>query len=244
VDHRVLAGRRVVVTRAAEQADALAELLRSRGAVPVVVPLVRMEPVETGVAELADVVPSDHDWLVVTSPNGAQAWGSVHRTWPRRIAAVGTATAGALRELGAQVDLVPGLQRAEGLVSAFGAAPPEGGSVLLVQAAGADVTAAEGLRALGWRVRAISPYRTVPALPTAGQQLAALSADAVLFASGSAASAWVQVFGTSGPPIVVAMGPSTAAAAEAVGLKVSLVAADHSLSGMVDALQRHLEQDV
>jgi uroporphyrinogen-III synthase len=40
------------------------------------------------------------------------------------------------------------------------------------------------------------------------------------------------------------MGPSTAAAARAAGLKVALVAADHSLSGMVDALQRHLEQDV
>jgi uroporphyrinogen-III synthase len=116
--------------------------------------------------------------------------------------------------------------------------------VLLVQAVDAEPTAAEGLRALGWRVHAIAPYRTVPALPTAAQQLAAFSADAVLFASGSAARAWVQVFGTTVPPIVVAMGPSTAAAAEAAGLKVSLVAADHSLSGMVDALQRHLEQDV
>lgn len=241
--HHALVGRRVVVTRAAEQADALADLLRSRGAVPVVAPLVSVAPVESGVAELAAVVPSDHDWLVVTSPNGARAWGSVHRTWPRRIAAVGTSTADALRGLGADVHLVPEVQRAEGLVSAFDEAPPQGGSVLLVQAADAEPTAAAGLRALGWRVRAIAPYRTVPALPTAGEQLAALSADAVLFASGSAARAWVQVFGTSGPPIVVAMGPSTAVAAEAVGLKVSLVAADHSLSGMVDALERHLEQD-
>lgn len=244
MDHRALAGRRVVVTRAAEQADDLAELLRSRGAVPVVVPLVQVQAVEAGVAELAAVVPGDHDWLVVTSPNGARAWGSVHRTWPRRVAAVGAATADALRALGAQVHLVPDLQRAEGLVSAFEPAPPRGGAVLLVQAAGAAATAADGLRALGWQVRAISPYHTVPALPTAGQQMAALSADAVLFASGSAARAWVQVFGTSGPPIVVAMGPSTAAAAEAVGLKVALVAADHSLSGLVDALQCHLEQDV
>lgn len=92
--------------------------------------------------------------------------------------------------------------------------------------------------------RPLGPYRTVPAVPTAAQQLAAFSADAVLFASGSAARAWVQVLGTSGPPIVVSMGPTTTAAAQAAGLKVSVEAADHSLSGMVDALERHLEQDL
>lgn len=241
---RVLAGRRVVVTRAAEQADALAELLHERGAVPVVVPLVRIEPIEAGMAELAAVVPSDHDWLVVTSPNGARAWASVHRTSPRRAAAVGTATAEVLRELGVPVHLVPEVQRAEGLVAAFEPAPASGGSVLLVQALDAEPAAADGLRALGWVVTTIAPYRTVPALPGAALQLSALSADAVLFASGSAARAWVEVFGTSGPPIVVAMGPRTAAAAEATGLKVSLVAADHSLVGMVDALERHLDQDL
>ncbi|MFM7684350.1 MAG: uroporphyrinogen-III synthase [Actinomycetota bacterium] len=241
---RVLEGRRVVVTRAAEQADALADILRDRGAVPVVVPLVHVEPVEAGVAALAAVVPSDHDWLVITSPNGAAAWGAVHRTWPRHVAAVGTATAAALRGLGAEVELVPEVQRAEGLVTVFEAAPAHGGSVLLVQAFDAGSVAADGLRALGWRVHPVAPYRTVPAVPTAAQQLAAFSADAVLFASGSAARAWVQVLGTSGPPIVVSMGPTTTAAAQSAGLKVSVEAADHSLSGMVDALERHLEQDL
>jgi uroporphyrinogen-III synthase len=86
----------------------------------------------------------------------------------------------------------------------------------------------------------VAPYRTVPAQPTAGAQLAALSADAVLFASGSAVRAWVAVFGTATPPLTVAIGPQTAAAAAALDLKVDLVAADHSLSGMVAALEEHL----
>ena len=50
----------------------------------------------------------------------------------------------------------------------------------------------------------------------------------------------VAVFGDTTPPLVVAIGPETAAAAEQVGLKVALVAADHSLSGLVAALERHL----
>ena len=92
----------------------------------------------------------------------------------------------------------------------------------------------------GWNVTEISPYRSAPAHLTAGQQLAAMSADAVLFTSGSAARAWVGVFGQTTPPIVVAIGPQTALAVEQAGLKVSLVAADHSLPGLVAALGSHL----
>ena len=112
--------------------------------------------------------------------------------------------------------------------------------MLVVQAAAAAPELAQGLEAAGWQVTVVAPYRSAPARPSAGQQLAALSADAVLFASGSAARAWVQVFGTSTPPLVVAIGPSTAAAAEEAGLKVALVAADHSVPGMVAALEWHL----
>jgi len=82
----------------------------------------------------------------------------------------------------------------------------------------------------------------VPARPTADQQQAALAADAVLFASGSAARAWVRVFGDAAPPIVAVIGPQTAVVSEQVGLKVDLVATDHSLHGLVDALERHLSR--
>jgi uroporphyrinogen-III synthase len=110
------------------------------------------------------------------------------------------------------------------------------GTVLVVQAGGATPELAEGLTTLGWTVTIVAPYLTVPARPTAQQQLAALAADALLFAAGSAAKAWVQVFGDTTPPVVVAMGPQTAAAATAAGLKVTVVAADHSLEGLVAAL--------
>jgi uroporphyrinogen-III synthase len=103
---------------------------------------------------------------------------------------------------------------------------------------------ADGLSALGWQVTVVAPYRTTSTRPSAGVQLAALAADAVLFASGSAARAWVNVFGPSTPPIVVTMGPRTAAAARGFGLKVSAVATDHSLQGLVDALERLLDPTV
>ena len=233
-----LAGRRVVVTRSSSQAGSLAGLLEARGAVPVVVPLVEQLPVPDGVAQLAALRPDAFDWLVVSSPNGAQAYADVHAAIaPARVAAVGATTAAALADAGITATLVPSTQSAAGLVDVF---PRGTGRVLLVQAVDAAPTLADGLRAAGWQVTVVMPYRTVPARLSAGSQLAALSADAVLFASGSAAQAWVAVFGTSTPPIAVAIGPQTAAVAAAHDLKISLVAADHSLSGMIDALEAHL----
>ena len=236
-----LAGRRVVVTRAAEQADALADLLRVAGAVPVVVPLV--ETIRNAVAmdELASLTASEFEWLVVTSPNGARCClDALDGRFPTRIAAVGAGSASVLAAAGVVVDLVPNRQRAKGLLDdlprpalhADGSRP----RILLVQAFDAEAVMADGLLERGWDVHAVSPYRTVAARPGAGVQLAALSADAVLFAAGSAARAWVEVFGDSSPPVVIAIGPQTAAATEAAGLKVTAVAADHSLEGLVGAL--------
>lgn len=235
-----LSGRRVVVTRSGEQATALASLLAAAGAIPVIVPLIEIVPVATEVAALTAIDPAQFDWLVVTSPNGAHSYAGVHDrapTQPHRIAAVGTATAAALIAAGLVVDLVPHEQSGAGVVAEFA---PGDGRVLLVQAVAADAALAEGLTAKGWRLTTVTPYRSTPTRPTPGQQLEALAADAVMFASGSAVQSWVAAFGATTPPIVVAIGPQTAQVATRWGLKVALVAADHSLSGMVDVLERHL----
>lgn len=232
-----LAGRRVVVTRAAEQAGELVALLERVGATAVVVPLVEIVRESAAVDALSALNPAEFDWLVVTSPNGARAYLAMHSSAPLNVAAVGATTAAALGAGGLNVTLVPGDQSADGLLAVF---PSGNGRVLLVQAVDAQPTMAAGLRRSGWNVTGISPYRSAPAHLTAGQQLAAMSADAVLFTSGSAARAWVGVFGQTTPPIVVAIGPQTALAVEQAGLKVSLVAADHSLPGLVAALGSHL----
>jgi len=233
-----IAGRRVVVTRASEQVDGLAGLLVDEGAVPVVVPLIEIVDVPEGMTELAALAPSSFDWLVVSSPNGARRWLTVHGSVsPTHVAAVGATTSSTLHEAGVSVTVVPAVQSAEGLLAEF---PTGSGRVLVVQAVDAAPTMVDGLRSRGWQVTAVAPYRSVAARPTAAQQLAALSADAVLLASGSAARAWVASFGDAAPPVVVAIGPQTAAAARAAGLHVTSVAADHSLRGLIDELRRQV----
>ena len=72
--------------------------------------------------------------------------------------------------------------------------------------------------------------------PTAAQRVAAANADAVLFASGSAARSWFRSFGTSKPEIRIAIGPATALEMTNIGLKITCTATDYSLKGLIDAL--------
>jgi uroporphyrinogen-III synthase len=110
----------------------------------------------------------------------------------------------------------------------------------VVQAVDAEPTLVDGLAARGWDVVAMRPFRATTATPSVEQQRAALEADAVLFASGSAARAWVEIFGSRTPAISVAIGGRTAAAAEQAGLKITIVSADHSMYGMLVALDTYL----
>ena len=235
-----IAGRRVVVTRAAEQSDELIALLQTAGAIPVVIPLIEIVTDEDGVARLTTQNLAGVDWLIVTSPNGAAHVVKAFADQPTAsIAAIGNATAEVLRAGGLDVALIPAVQSAAGLLAELPTTVTDS-RILLIQAANAEPALADGLRDRGAAVTVVAPYRTVPARVTAGQQLAALSADAVLFASGSSARAWADVFGDAAPPVVVAIGPQTASAATEAGLKVGVVAADHSLSGLIVALESHL----
>jgi uroporphyrinogen-III synthase len=232
-----LAGRRVLVTR--ERLGELGSMLAARGAVAVHAPLIAVrEPVDGGAAlELALKGLADHDWLIVTSAAGAERVGAaVRRTPGVRLAAVGTATARALEELGGRpVDLVPEVQTAASLATAFGESVESRARVLVVQADRAASTLVERLTEAGHDVSTCVGYRTE--LLTIDRSLVA-DADALLLASGSSVEAWVDSVGLVAPPIVVAIGPTTAAAAERFGLKISSVAADHSLAGLVTELER------
>ena len=235
---RPLAGLRVVITRASHQSAALAEALRELGAEPVNVPLIDItEPADQGVA-LKRALERLHtfDWLVVTSPNGAErvasavsalAAAGVQRP---QLAVVGSATA---TTLSAPAHVVPAHQTAAGLLRDF---PRGSGSVLLAQSDIADSRLADGLTAKGWRVEAVPAYSTVLINPTASAKAAATSADAVLFASGSAVRSWIASFDLFTPSIAIAIGPTTNAVAQRFGLKITAVCADHSSSGLVDCL--------
>jgi len=243
-----LDGRRVVVTRAAAQAQPLVDELLELGAEPLVVPLIEIVDPSDGGAALDAALSRlpEFDWIVVTSPNGATRVGPALRALPDppRIAAVGSATEAAL---GLGADLVPAVQTAEDLSSSF---DHGSGAVLIIEperARGETAGPSALHRALshkGWTVTAVDAYRTIPVTPSSGDLLRVLSADAALFASGSAVRSWVDVFGTQAPAVTAAIGPSTAQVAAENGLKIDVVATDHSLHGLVGCLVAYFSDAV
>lgn len=231
-----LAGRTVVVTRAAEQGRRLVEMLGALGADVVELPLIEVVDPDDGGASLAmalaDVRPGD--WVVVTSPNGASRVAAAARgTRPPgvKIAAVGEATSAALGSIG-PADLVAVRAIAEGVVEALAGEPP--GRALVVHGDRARTTVVDGLRARGWDVRAVIAYRTIAARPAAAAIEEALAADAITFASGSTVRSFVDAAGAGRHPrVVVSIGPETTAAAHALGLPVTATADPHTLGGLV-----------
>ena len=195
---------RVLVTR-----EELVARVESLGHEALFCELIRVEPLGDDPIDA-----SAYDWLVITSRNGAHELARRGVT-ANRIAAVGPATADALRGHGLHVDLVASTHTQEGLREEL----PEG-TVLLAAAEGArqDVLDADFLPL----------YRTIELRPEAP------STDVALLLSGSAARA-LAATGAHVP--VVAIGPQTAAEAEAAGLEVVGVAASHDLDGLVEALR-------
>ncbi|MEL6890118.1 MAG: uroporphyrinogen-III synthase [Actinomycetota bacterium] len=240
-----LAGCRVVITR--ERPGLLAELLSDRGADVRHVPLIEVVDPDDGGRALRTVLrrPDRVDWVLVTSPAGAErvAAGLVRTPDTLRFGAVGTATAERLAQLiGRSPELTPHRQLAAELAERFVAlhagAPQR---VVVAQADRANAVLVDELRRAGHVVDAVVAYRTVARVPSDAEIAALVAADAVVFASGSAASSWSEALGDRAsrllPPIVVAIGPTTAAAAAENGLKVTAVAADHSVPGLVAAVE-------
>ena len=241
-----LEGRSVVITRSIAQNESLRSLLEARGARVVEVPLIAVvEPDDEG-RERDEVLQrfEDFDWIVVTSPNGADRvapfLSAAHAAGDAKrfplLAAVGEATA---RSVGTPVALCAEPARSDVLAQQF----PEGsGSVLVVQGNLADNQLSDDIEAKGWAVTRVVAYRTVHLRPTKEMMLPALSADVLLLASGSAATAWFDAFGASTPPYVVAMGPSTAKVAVNLGLEVSAIASEQTLDSLIETAERVISQ--
>jgi len=241
-ERRPLFGRRVVVTRAREQAADVVTRLRDLGADVVELPVIGIaEPGDGGAAlRAAGARLATYDWVVFTSANAVTALlASVRDTrafGSARVAAVGTRTAEVLASHGVVADLVPERFVAEGLLDVW---PDGAGTVLVPRAASAREVLPDGLRARGWQVDVVEAYRTVPVRPPAPQLAKVGGADAVMFSSSSTVKHFLAV-SERVPPVVACIGPVTAHAAEAAGLHVDVVAEEHTMAALVDALARRL----
>lgn len=206
---------KVVVTRPRAQAGQLVRRLEGLGLEVVECPLIEIDPLE----EPAAVDTSGYDWVVVTSPNGAELFACRRTGALPRVAAVGPGTAETLRAVGIEPGLVPAVSTQEGLLDEL---PRPAGRVLVVGAEGSRRVLIDALDA------DFAPlYRTRLLDPPAPE------GDVVVLASGSAARSFAAL-GSTLP--AVSIGPQTTRAARAAGLDVIAEAQTHDLDGLVAAV--------
>lgn len=252
-ERRPLFGQRVVVTRTRQQASALRRKLAALGAEVLEAPTIELrEPSDFSAVDAAVRDIGSYDWLVLTSANGVAALASrlrVLRLDARRlagvkVAAIGDATAAALREqLAITADLVPTRYVAESLAAELIAEHDVAGKrMLLLRADIARPALPKLLSEAGVAVTELVAYQTVQpaALPaTVTEAFRDNAVDWITFTSSSTARHLAAMRGDIGLPAgtkLASIGPITSATMREIGLEPTVEAEQSNVDGLIDAI--------
>jgi len=251
-DNRPLFGRRILVTRSRHQASALSQLLAEQGALPVEWPTIEIQPIKNN-RKLNQAISqlTSYHWLIFTSANGVDAFfhyltvkGQDARALKDlEIGAIGPATATSIEKWGLRPDFVPERYTTENIVSELRGRDLAGRRILLARAEKVPPELVQGLARLGAEVHQVAIYRTVPAgaISPAKEMLLKGEIDVITFASSSTVRNLVALMGKGWPAQnkakVACIGPVTAATATQAGLKVNIVAKEHTIAGLVEAIE-------
>ncbi len=258
-EKKPLFGRRVVVTRARAQAGELSRELEALGAEVFEFPTIEIKP-PGDFGPLDDAIRGldSFDWIVFTSANGVAAFlerlrchhGLDLRAVPRtaKLAAIGPATAEALKRAGLNVDAVPKEYRAEALLEEVAGEPLAGRRVLIPRAKVAREVLPDKLREAGAEVVVASAYESVPS-GEGGERLRGLlrsgEVDCVTFTASSTVENFVRAFGEEAAGLlaktrVACIGPITADTARKRDIRVDAEAAEYTIPGLVEAVSELL----
>ncbi|MGD0096888.1 MAG: uroporphyrinogen-III synthase [Terracidiphilus sp.] len=247
-----LAGRRILVTRAVQQAGKLSDGLCALGAEPVEVPVLEIvapesyEPLDEAIQHL-----DRYDWLILTSSNtlravntrGVRFGVNPANAAGLSVAAVGSATAETARHRGFHIAVVPEAYVAESLVSALGDLVC-GKRVLLPRAAVARDVIPDALRAAGAEVDVVDAYRNVlpEAAPEQLRRAVSGGLDVATFTSSSSVTHLAEAARAAGIawPLAqvpaVSIGPITSQTLRELGWPPEVEANPSDIGGLIAAV--------
>jgi uroporphyrinogen-III synthase len=255
-----LAGLRVLVGRAAHQADVLSSGLRKLGAEVIEIPFIEIrKPASFGPLDSALGNLRKYDWLILTSVNGVEAlWERLRKLGftkahlnHLKVAAIGPATKKAIEKHGVKVGVVPKEYVAESVVKSL-RTKVKGKRVLLARAKIARDVIPRELRKLGARVDVVEAYETV--IPRASRERLrtvfcdpAMRPDVIVFTSSSTARNFVALWGNRGRGRprhtsqlegirMASIGPVTSSTLRELGLPVDIEAKEYTIPGLIEAI--------
>lgn len=238
-----LSGRRVLITREAEDSRRWARRLSSAGAVPIVFPCITTEPIACrATIELVHAALARSEWLALSSARGAEVAArliEVPLPMHVRVATVGATTAHVAKARLGRVDLVADPPTGAALGAELSSRLAGSGQhVLVIGAENGRTDVESALAAAGVAFTRVDVYRTLPVPPAiAPRDLAADGVQDILLASPSAVSGLCNAAAIPASARIITIGPTTTSAARAAGLDVWAEARHPSLEGMLEAIQ-------
>ncbi|MGD9227565.1 MAG: uroporphyrinogen-III C-methyltransferase [Desulfobacterales bacterium] len=259
-EKRPLLGKRIVVTRARQQASDLVTLLSDLGAECLEFPTITImpskdpKPLQQAIKNLAA-----YDWIVFTSVNGVihffkQLFATgkdVRALSHMQTAAIGPATAQQLLAFGLNSDIVPQTYRAESVVAAFNELNLKRKKILLPRAREARPILPVELTKMGAQVDEIPAYETLNVTENAGALVQALedkNVDLITFTSSSTVKNFKALLPSDRFPellqgvAVASIGPITSDSAKELGFDVHITAESFTIPGLVDAILQHYQE--
>lgn len=258
-ENRPLMGKRIVVTRAREQASDLVKQLSDMGAACLECPTIKViapadrKPLDTAIQHL-----SDYDWIVFTSVNGVKFFfeclfengRDVRALHHLGTASIGPSTAAKLREFGLNSDIVPESYRAESVVEAFKNEVIRGKKILLPRAEEARPVLPVELGKMGATVDEVTAYCTIEDRENAEilmNRLKERSIDLLTFTSSSTVKNFRKLLPSENEEFrmlmqgvtVASIGPITSDTAKALGFDVHITAEVFTIPGLCEAVRRH-----
>ena len=256
-ERRPLLGRRIVVTRARQQASDLVRKLTGVGAECIQCPTIKVAP-PSDWAPLDQAIETldQYAWIVFTSVNGVDYFFQrlsdkgldVRALGHIKTACIGPATADRLRSWGLFSDIIPKNYRAESVVEAFATTPIKGLKILLPRAMEARSVLPEELTRMGAAVNEVTAYETRQVADAADSMLADLEngvIDMVTFTSSSTVKNFHRLLPKDRIDrlmervIVASIGPITSQTARDLGFQVAIEAQSYTIAGLVEAIIDH-----
>ncbi|WP_050030271.1 uroporphyrinogen-III C-methyltransferase [Verrucomicrobium sp. BvORR034] len=251
-EKRPLFGKRIVVTRTRQQAGGLTKQLGQLGASVLEIPTIKIEPPQD-LKAFGQLVMDSHtyEWIVFTSPNGVdrffemfyKLYDDARSIGAAKIAAIGPGTAERVKAYHLAVDLMPEKFVAEGLIKAFKEQSVENQTVLWVKAESTREVLGNELVGMGAILDEAIAYRTVPedADHESITQFKEEGADVITFTSSSTVEHFLELKVPLPEGIKVAsIGPITSDTLRKHGVRIDIEAKEHSIPGLVKAIEKHL----
>ncbi|UCD83839.1 MAG: uroporphyrinogen-III C-methyltransferase [Deltaproteobacteria bacterium] len=252
-EKKPLFGRRIVVTRAREQAGSFAEILRKYGAEPIEFPSIEIKPPQNwrAVDPVIKNLGSYH-WIIFTSINGVKYFTERLKAKGRdirdlkgvRVCAIGPGTAKGMENLGINVDFVPKQYRTEAIAEGLGKRI-RGKRVLLVRVQGMRDSLPRELKGQGARLQVVGVYRTLSPAKPARELRKLLSEgkiDMITFGSSSAVKNFFGMLGDRGLKkllkgvAIASIGPKTTETIRKAGIDVDVMPAEYTIPALSEAI--------